>query len=124
MSAQKRGPQGAIAIVLAGAAAALAVSGCDSEPDVWDTFVGSPVRAVGLSGSVALIDPAAERVLMLAVEEDLTLAPASIYIGEEMCIRDRMSAMRRMCAPSTPRAFTAAVVRSITSFIALSLIHI
>lgn len=82
MSARKGGRFGRpISIVIAVAAAALAVAGCDSEPDVWDTLVESPVRALGLSGSVALIDPTAERVMMLAVEEDLTLAPTSIYIG-------------------------------------------
>jgi hypothetical protein len=63
-------------------AAAIAASACDSEPDVWDTVPSSPVQAIGLAGSVALVDAPAERVMMLAVEQDLTLATRSVPIGE------------------------------------------
>jgi len=64
------------------------LAGCDSEPNVWDAEVESPVRALGLTGSVALIDAPAERVMMLAVEEDLTLATTSIPIGEGFVTAD------------------------------------
>lgn len=71
-------------------------SGCDTEPNVWDTTVESPPRAIGLSGSVALIDAPAERVMMLAVEEDLTLVQTSIAIGEGFVTADKTADQARL----------------------------
>ncbi len=61
----------------------LAVSGCDDdETSVWDESIASPIRAIGLEGSAALIDAPANRVLMLAVEDDQVLVPHSIPVAE------------------------------------------
>jgi hypothetical protein len=48
---------------------------------VWSTFVGAPLVAHGLAGAVAIVDPTAERVLMLSVGAELELAPTSFPIG-------------------------------------------
>jgi len=58
----------------------LAALGCGRRAEVWDT---PPVGLVahGLDDAAAIVDVAAERVLLLPVNQDLTLAPTSIPVG-------------------------------------------
>jgi hypothetical protein len=56
--------------------------GCADRDPVWDTTMNAPDEAYGLEGSVALIDAAADRLLALPVDGELSLAPRSIAIGE------------------------------------------
>lgn len=67
---------------LAVAACALALGACREDDPVWDERVASPIRAVGLVGSVALVDAPADRVLMLAVDEDQVLVPRNVPVAE------------------------------------------
>jgi hypothetical protein len=67
-------------LVLASLAALGAACG-DRDP-VWDEAVGGPIEALGLEASVAVVDRGAERLLMLPVEADQTLAPTSIALPE------------------------------------------
>ncbi len=65
-------------IAILGAAAAL-LPACGDRESLWDKPV-APLVAHGLAGSVGLVDVNGERVLMLPVEGDLTVAPVSIPI--------------------------------------------
>src|SRR4051794_18629404 len=57
---------------------AAALAGCGRD-EVWDTY---PVGFVahGLEGAAVIVDPQAERALMLPVEHDLTVNPVSLPI--------------------------------------------
>jgi hypothetical protein len=63
-----------------GAAAAALLSGCRDRADVWDAAPGLLV-AHGLEGAAAIVDTTGERALLLPVEKDLTVSPASFPIG-------------------------------------------
>jgi len=55
---------------------------CTARDAEWSaTITNSPLVTAGLRGSAAIVDPDANRVLMLPVEGDLTLAPMSIPMG-------------------------------------------
>ena len=56
------------------------LAGCGDRAPVWDAAPGSLV-ASALSDAAVLVDAPGERVLMLPVESDLTLAPVSVPIG-------------------------------------------
>ncbi len=56
------------------------LAGCERD-EVWDAYVQGDVPVVGLSGSVALLDPVAERVLITTADRDLNLVPLSFGIG-------------------------------------------
>lgn len=56
-----------------------AAPGCGGREEVWDTSAGGFV-AHGLDDAAAIIDTAAERVLVLPVNGDLTLDPVSISV--------------------------------------------
>lgn len=61
---------------------ALGIAGCEERAAEWSAFIDkNPLVTQGLEGSVAIIDHSANRVLMLPVEGDLSLAPTPIAIG-------------------------------------------
>ncbi len=53
---------------------------CGGRPDHWDKPLNLPVTSVGLTGSVAVVDPSLHRVLMLGAPsgQNLTVAPLSV----------------------------------------------
>lgn len=61
--------------------AALALAGCGGRDEVWETdaLAGD---AFGLTGAAAVLDPAANRVILLGVGPDQTLVTASERVGE------------------------------------------
>lgn len=62
--------------------AGLGASACGARDGEWSAYVNNaPLPTVGLTGAVAIIDHSADRVLMLPVEGDLSLASTSIPIG-------------------------------------------
>jgi hypothetical protein len=69
----------ALRAALVSASTAL-VWGCRDRGAVWDQIPG-PLVAHGLSGAAAIVDDSAHRVLLLPVEADLTLSPASVRVG-------------------------------------------
>ena len=62
--------------------AAVPAIGCDDNDEVWDTYPPNPALARGLDGAAALIDPPAERVLLLPVDGELQVNPVSVPIGK------------------------------------------
>jgi len=62
--------------------ATLGTAACETRDAEWSAYIDKTnFVAVGLEGSVAIVDHSADRVLMLPVEGDLTLAPTSIPLG-------------------------------------------
>ncbi|MFO0761497.1 MAG: hypothetical protein U0359_33770 [Byssovorax sp.] len=59
--------------------AALLAIGCGDREAVWDAVSGTPVSH-GLDSAAVFVDSAAERLLFLPVEGDLTLSPSSLPI--------------------------------------------
>lgn len=73
--------QGLALVALTGSAIFVG-PGCDTRDALWSAYIDrSPALTVGLQGSVAIVDHPTDRVLMLPVEGDLTLAPSAISIG-------------------------------------------
>jgi len=64
------------------AALALGLAACGGRPDYWDTKVSLPLQNVGLSGSVAILDPELNRALMLTATTDRQLGFESLGIGK------------------------------------------
>jgi hypothetical protein len=62
--------------------AVLLLSACGGRPDAWDAPVELPLTREGLSGSVALIDPALDRVLMLTATSAGRLRSTPLPIGK------------------------------------------
>src|SRR5438874_1883736 len=60
-------------------AALLLLPGCGDRDPVWDAAPVSIV-AQGMTDALAIVDMTAERVVMLPVKHDLTLAPTSLPI--------------------------------------------
>ena len=58
----------------------LAAASCGGRKELWDNAPGQMV-AHAFDDAAVLVDTAGERALVLAVEEDLTLTPASVPIG-------------------------------------------
>src|SRR4051812_46658468 len=56
---------------------AASLAGCGERDAVWDA-APTTVAAHQLQGSAAFVDVSAERVLLVAAEQDLTLAPVSV----------------------------------------------
>lgn len=61
---------------------ALGLVACGGRPDHWDTKVSLPLQNVGLSGSVAIIDPELNRALMLTATTDRRLGFTSLGVGK------------------------------------------
>jgi hypothetical protein len=59
---------------------ALAVVGCGSRPSYWNTPVGQP-STYGLNSSVAVVDDANHRVLLIAAQPNQTVSTQSVTIG-------------------------------------------
>jgi hypothetical protein len=56
--------------------------GCGEREAIWDAHIDGNVVARGLTNGAAIIDAPANRVLMLPVNGDKTLAPSSLPIGK------------------------------------------
>lgn len=82
-----------------------AITGCDDHGEVWDAEVARPLTARGLRASAAIVDPGADRVMMLPVDAELTLDPTSIPIGRQFAAAeatpsgDRLLVLSRGDAP-------------------------
>jgi hypothetical protein len=63
-------------------AAVLLLSACGGRPEAWDAKLELPLTREGLSGSVALVDPALDRVLMLTATSDGGLRSTPLPIGK------------------------------------------
>lgn len=66
------------------ALALIAVTACGSRASYWDTTLDLPVKSVGLSGSVAVVDPSLDRVLMLTSPSGRGLASTPLRIGKNV----------------------------------------
>ena len=62
-------------------------SACGTRDDVWDA-PPAITAALGLSGSVALVDAQGERVMLLPVEADLRVDPVSVPLGRNFAAAD------------------------------------
>lgn len=62
----------------------LLASACGGRPESWDTKAELPLTSVNLTGSVAIADPALDRVLMLTATSDLGLSSRAIGVGENI----------------------------------------
>ncbi len=63
--------------------AALGVTaGCGERDEIWDAHVDSNIVTRGLTNAAAIIDPPANRALLLPVNGDQKLEPVSLPIGE------------------------------------------
>jgi hypothetical protein len=60
------------------------VAACGGRPDHWDKPLKTPVRHVGLSGSVAVVDPSLDRVLMLGVTSGRELLSTPLRVGKNV----------------------------------------
>ena len=73
--------------ILVASLALLAAAGCGNRGAAWDASVdhgdagGTSDHVVGLSGALALLDPGADRVMMVSSGGDLSLAFASLPMG-------------------------------------------
>jgi hypothetical protein len=56
--------------------------GCDDRDPVWDAYVEQPATALAMNTAVAVVDAPAQRALVLPVDADLQLSPASLPIGQ------------------------------------------
>lgn len=61
-----------------------ALAACGGRPDKWDDEVTLPVTSVGLTGSVAVVDPGLDRVLMLTASSDRSLSATALSVGENV----------------------------------------
>ncbi len=86
--------------VTALAALTSAAAGCGDRAPIWEAQVRSPLTAVGLSSSVALVDDAEHRVLMLIGDADQTLRRQTFPIGHAV--------LRADAAPDRARLFVVA----------------
>lgn len=60
------------------------LSGCGDRPDHWDKTVELPVKQLGLTGSVAVVDPSLDRVLMLGVASGQNLVSTPLGVGKNI----------------------------------------
>jgi hypothetical protein len=60
------------------------VVACGGRPDHWDAELSLPVQSVGLTGSVAVVDPELDRVMMLAVSSGRNLDVIPIGVGKNV----------------------------------------
>ncbi len=63
---------------------AFSVVACGGRPDHWDSEVKLPLKNVGLSGSVAVIDPSLNRALMVTGTSDRQLGFEPLRIGKNV----------------------------------------
>lgn len=63
--------------------AALFLSACGSRGSFWDAQVDMPIQTVGLAGSVAVVDPHLDRVLMITAS-GRTLSETSLRVGKNI----------------------------------------
>ena len=61
---------------------AVASAGCDERDPALDANIPTTITGHGLERAVAVMDPPADRLLMLGVDEQLAFAPKSFPIGE------------------------------------------
>lgn len=62
----------------------LSVAACGGRPDHWDAKVELPLTSVGLTGSVALIDPPLDRALMITAAGDGGLGSRPLRVGKNV----------------------------------------
>lgn len=62
----------------------LAVAGCGDRPASWDEKAQLPLKTAGLTGSVAVVDSALDRVLMLSASSDRSLHVAALGVGKNV----------------------------------------
>lgn len=60
------------------------VAGCGDRPDRWDERASLPMTSAGLSGSVAVVDSALDRVLMLTASSDRSLRTTPLAVGKNI----------------------------------------
>lgn len=81
--------------------AMLTVAGCEDRGAQWSAeIVKNPLNVLGLDGSVAIVDPGANRVIMLPVEADLSVTPTAIPIGHGFATTRMTTDGKRMFALS------------------------
>lgn len=64
--------------------ACIGLSACGGRPDHWDAKVEVPLETAGLSGSVAIVDPELDRVLMLTATGDGGLRSEPVTVGKNV----------------------------------------
>lgn len=69
-----------------GTALMIALGACGGRASVWNSTVALPVQSVGLSGSVALLDPSLHRVVMLSSPSGRRLAETAINVGRNITL--------------------------------------
>lgn len=60
--------------------------GCGDRPSTWDAEPTLPLQSVGLEGSVAVLDPSLDRVLMLTAHADRGLRAAPLRVGKNPAV--------------------------------------
>lgn len=60
------------------------LSGCGDRPEAWDKRTKLPVETAGLTGSVAVVDSALNRVLMLTASSDRSLRTTPLRVGKNI----------------------------------------
>jgi hypothetical protein len=92
------------------ALAAVGASACQERADEWNAGITkTPLLTAGLRGSAAIVDRDANRVLMLPVEGDLTLAPTSIPMGHGFAsarVTSDNTRLLTLCRGDVPRRKT------------------
>ena len=79
MSQSRTSSRPGLALVLAGASV---LAGCGERDEIWDAHIDGNVVTRGLTNAAAIIDPPANRALLLPVNGDQKLEPVSLPIGE------------------------------------------
>ncbi|MBK8998821.1 MAG: hypothetical protein IPM35_24115 [Myxococcales bacterium] len=60
------------------------LAGCGERPSAWDARGELPVKSAGLTGSVALVDTALDRVLMLTASSNRSLRTTPLGVGKNI----------------------------------------
>jgi len=60
------------------------LAGCGDRPESWDARAELPVKSAGLTGSVAVVDSALDRVLMLTASSDRSLRTTPLPVGKNI----------------------------------------
>ncbi len=70
--------------VVVSAAVIATLSGCGDRPESWDKKAELPMQTAGLTGSVAVVDTALDRVLMLSASSNRSLYATPLGVGKNI----------------------------------------
>ena len=65
-------------------ALAAAVASCGGRADIWSTSTPTPIASFGLTSAVAVLDPPANRVVLLVPGTDQSLSATSLPVGHNV----------------------------------------